>query len=411
MKRLPVFLCFMAFAAAFAADAAPEITGVTLSRSGRMVSVGYNLSGADAIVTATFRTNGTVMDCGVPFRMVGDVARKVEAGEGKSFHWFPDLSLPCFSTPEGTLSVELKAWSPDDPPAYLAVDLATHSNVFFFAEAESVPGSVTNDLYRTDWVLMRHIPVSTEEWRMGTDSSYPNQPANQTPHYVKLTKDYYIGVFELTQGQYFRITGERPSYHSVPNGYPDGDLRPLETAPFNTVRGTANWPSSVSVGVNSFIGKARTLTGVMFDFPTEVQWEYACRAGTGTYCYNGNSYADVDPVSWYYSNSGKGYEDSAHPGIQPHVVGTKLPNAFGLYDMLGNVYEYARDWYTNDLSSAEFYLDSVGPTNGQNRVTRGGNFKLGTSDSGSAYRASCQPDGAHYNNGYRLFCPCPAVDW
>lgn len=338
MKRISALLGMMMVSGLVADGAAPSVSGVTVSQSGRVITVGYDLSGSDAIVTATFKTNGVVMDCGLPFRMVGDVARKVEAGEGRAFFWSPDLSLPGFDSAANGFTVEVKAWRPDAPPDYLAVDLASPSNRLFFAEAESVPGSVTNDLYRTDWILMRRIPVSSDEWRMGSDSGYPERDVDyEKLHYVKLTKDYYIGIFELTQGQYHRITGERPAYHSVPNGFPDGDLKPVECLAFDDMRGKAedgyDWPSDGhAVSPASFMGKIRAVTGIEFDFPTDAQWEYACRAGAGTFAYNGNGYADSQLVGWCKPNANQGYETA-----QTHVAGMKPPNAFGLYDMLERV--------------------------------------------------------------------------
>ena len=412
MKRTAFALIALFSAAAFADGADPVVSGVSVSQTGRVISVRYTLTGADAIVTATFRTNGVIIDCGLPFCMVGDVARKVAAGGERAFYWAPDLSEPDFAAAAGALSVDVKAWKPSMPPAYLAVDLTSKTNCLFFAEAESVPGSVTNDLYRTDWIVMRHIPVSTTQWRMGCDSSYPAKDANwEIPHYVTMTKDYYIGIFELTQGQYFRVNGDRPSERSVTKGYADGDLKPLEKASFYDVRGddrstNCNWPRhGHAVPADRFMGKIRILTGIEFDFPTEVQWEYACRAGTGTFCYAGNTYADAGSVSWNNNNSSSGYDEK-----QPHVVGTKPPNAFGLYDMLGNVYEYAIDWFTNDLTSVEFAVDSVGPTNGEERVTRGGNFVQGYDCQRSCYRRKCPAYSGSPNNGFRLYCPCPALE-
>ena len=411
MKRTAFTLLALFSAAAFADGADPVVSDVSVSQTGRVISVRYTLTGADAIVTATFKTNGVIIDCGLPFCMVGDVARKVAAGGERAFYWTPDLSDPDFAAAAGALSVDVKAWKPSMPPAYLAVDLTMKSNCLFFAEAESVPGSVTNDLYRTDWIVMRHIPVSSTQWRMGCDSSYPAKDANwEIPHYVTMTKDYYIGIFELTQGQYFRITGSRPSKYRVTSGYLDGDLKPLELVNFQTVRGIAtsgyNWPrDGHAVDATSFMGKIRAFTGIEFDFPTEVQWEYACRAGTGTFCYAGNTTTDSGSVSWNDNNAIEGYDEK-----QPHVVGTKPPNAFGLYDMLGNVYEFAIDWFTNDLTSVEFALDSVGPTNGEERVTRGGNFGQNASYQRSCYRRKCPPGSGSQNNGYRLYCPCPALE-
>jgi formylglycine-generating enzyme required for sulfatase activity len=107
---------------------------------------------------------------------------------------------------------------------------------------------------------------------------------------VTLTKSFYCGIFEVTQKQYELVTGGNPSERK-------GDTRPVEQVSWNMVRGdssTCDWPSSVKVDPNSFMGKIQARTGLNFDLPTEAQWEYACRAGTTSrYNNGGDSEADL----------------------------------------------------------------------------------------------------------------------
>jgi formylglycine-generating enzyme required for sulfatase activity len=168
-----------------------------------------------------------------------------------------------------------------------------------------------------------------------------------------------------------------------------GDKLPVEKVSWNLIRGnsdTYNWPTVKTVDPNSFIGRIQARTGINFDLPTEAQWEYACRAGTTTTYSYGNS-ANGDYM-WYYYNAGNSTRE----------VGTRLPNALGLYDMHGNVWEWCLDW-DGDLSSG---TDCNGPFAGLYRVHRGGgcsNPELCT----SSYREGHVPSFENFNDiGFRL---------
>lgn len=407
MKRL-LFASVLSASATLLATPSIREGSVTLAQDNRLVKVAYVLDGEvgeTAIVTATFMTNGVITAGAYPFAVVGDLMRPIGPG-AHEFVCPADLNWPDANLAAGELSVELKAWASGNPPLYLVADLNQSTNLQYFAEEASLPGGIGHEAYRTDAIIMRRIPSSPDEWRMGWVSTYVvDQLKERAPqHYTKVTRDYYIGVFALTQGQYYKLTGSRPATCSVTKGYPDGDLKPLETVRFDVVRGSNNWPSNTGVGSDSFVGLLRTKTGVAFDFPTDSQWEYACRAGTGTTFYNGDDKSKIGEIAWITDNVIEGYSVK-----QPHPVGQKKPNGWGLYDMLGNTYEYVLDWYTNDLSSVEFYENSVGPTNGTERVTRSGNWTQGVGYQHSSMRSKCPPISGSANNGFRLACPCPAV--
>ncbi|GHU51713.1 hypothetical protein FACS1894200_12130 [Spirochaetia bacterium] len=124
--------------------------------------------------------------------------------------------------------------------------------------------------------------------------------------------------------------------------------------------------------------------------PTEAEWEYACRAGTTTPYFSGSS---VDTAGWYTSNSGN----------KTHPVGTKQANAWGLYDMHGNVWEWCWDWYS-DYSSAS-QTDTGGAASGSYRVLRGGSWSNSAQDLRSAFRDFYSPAGSFCNLGFRLARP------
>jgi formylglycine-generating enzyme required for sulfatase activity len=128
----------------------------------------------------------------------------------------------------------------------------------------------------------------------------------------------------------------------------------------------------------------------MFDFPTEAQWEYACRAGsTAAYCYGDNE-KELTQYAWYEDNSND----------RPHPVGEKKPNAWGLYDMHGNVWEWCSDWYGEYPSEPD--TDPVGPKEGANRVIRGGSWDNDAAFCRTAYRSNGSPTNRDTRSGVRL---------
>ena len=204
-----------------------------------------------------------------------------------------------------------------------------------------------------------------------------------------LTKPFYIGVFEVTQKQYELVMGINPSNFT-------GGKRPVENVSYSMVRGAtigSNWPASSAVDPDSLVGKLRTRTNLDFDMPTEAQWEYACRAGTTSKYYNGDS--ANGSYMWYDSNSSS----------QTHEVGTTQPNGWGLYDMHGNVWEWCLDWYGTlsdgvDPKGASQDEHSVEPY----RVVRGGSWFFQAYRCASFYRGRYTPSDAHNHNdsGIRL---------
>ena len=209
---------------------------------------------------------------------------------------------------------------------------------------------VTNNVkYKTTHLVMRKIPAANKIWSMGAPKSEPGyRAASETNHLVKLTQDFFIGVFELTQKQYTLVTGSNPS-SAAEQAREEADVLPVS----NLFFGGENANNSAMYCV----AKLRQQTGCEgFGLPTEAQWEYAGRAGSTTGYYSGlnpstaNIWSNNDPngdrISWFAGNSGG----------KSHAVGLKAPNAFGLYDMIGNVYEFATDMYSADAA----YVASFG---------------------------------------------------
>jgi formylglycine-generating enzyme required for sulfatase activity len=196
---------------------------------------------------------------------------------------------------------------------------------------------------------------------MGSPAGEKGRDNIEMQHKVRLTSNYYLGVFEVTQSQYKRFT-----HSSVFAGnvyFPvDGQMRPRENISWKVVRGAdAVWPGKTreqaynSVSETCFIGGLRTHTGgLKFDLPTEAQWEFACRAGSGSQFPDGTSLTTGIESSWPYLESHARYknnsgDDSTDKGSSlstndaTAVVGTYMPNRWGLYDCHGNVYELVLD--------------------------------------------------------------------
>ena len=271
---------------------------------------------------------------------------------------------------------------------YMVVDLSSGKITYL----KAVPKSGWSDTYKTTKMVLRKVPAG--KFVMGSPTNEFGREEAETQHEVTLTKDFYIGVFEMTQKQYAIVTGDDPSYYK-------GDLRPVEQLSYDAIRGRnkgATWPASSEVDDDSFFGKFRAKTGKAFDLPTEAQWEYACRAGTTTALNNGtnitNEFDDGNMFKlgrvYHNMKDGKGgYEYTT-------VVGCYLPNAWGLYDMHGNALEYCLDWYSENMA-ADPVTDPKGPETGFYRILRGGSYYFYPKESRSAYRSRYSRTD-NYNN-------------
>ena len=401
---------------ALAIDVEPEITNLQVSQNdNRMVTITYTLT-QDAYLSLDLLTNGVSIGRDV----VRTVFNPASPASGYPFDgsltaagthvlmWKPTRDWPNHVFTNGEFAVELKAWSLDNPPDYMVVDLQSPYARRFYPTAEDIPGglktadptdatavgALKNDPYRTEKLVMKKIAAAGNTWLMGSPASESSfRDPSEVQHYVTLTNDYYISIYPLTRYQRIRGTGV---------GF-EWEVTPAAGISYNSFRGSATtgdavWPDNGhAVGAGSELETLRTRTGLMFDFPTEAQWEYACRAGSSGGIW-GTPWGDY---GWFIDNASSTYK----------VVGLKKPNGWGLYDMNGLVSEWVLDqWGT---PSTEAATEPAGPSDNRSvRVTKGGSAWYDYTVKGrSAARIGYAPNkGAdeNYGGGFGVRLCCPA---
>jgi formylglycine-generating enzyme required for sulfatase activity len=184
-------------------------------------------------------------------------------------------------------------------------------------------------------------------------------------HQVRLTRGFWMGKYTITQAQWRQVMGANPSHFNA-------DGLPVDQV---------NWSDcQIFIDTLNRILMPRHLRSTL---PTEAQWEYACRAGTQTRFYSGDSDADLARAGWYAQNSGN----------RSHEVGQKEKNNWGLCDMHGNVWQWCQDWISPYPRDSEPAIDPTGPATGSDRVLRGGAWNSEPDICRSAYRFSYPP---HY---------------
>ena len=224
-------------------------------------------------------------------------------------------------------------------------------------------------------VRLELLLIPAGEFMMGSPNSDKDADADEKPqHRVRITKPFYLGKYLVTQEQWEAVLGKNPSHFKGPKN-------PVEEVSWDDCRKFLDT-------LNAKIG----VEGGKFVLPTEAQWEYACRAGSTTrYCF-GDDDRQLAEYAWFENNSGK----------QTHPVGEKKPNAWGLYDMHGNVWEWCRDRYEAGYYAVSPTDDPVGPALGSIRVFRGGLWFSGPGVCRSARRSNDAPGDRDNYLGFRV---------
>lgn len=294
---------------------------------------------------------------------------------------------------------------------YCVVDLSAGPNAAKYPVSylAAEPKGGWTDEYKTTKLVLRRIEPGT--FIMGEDQK-------DESHRVTLTKPFYIGVFEVTQKQYELVMGKDLSTESKNNA----SACPVG-APWGDIRGDHqkyNWPEVKNVDAQSFMGRLRMRTRLDgFDLPTVAQWEYACRAGTTSRFNNGSDSDEVmfelgrfkfnqasreknepDEVIAKYRPDGKGGNKDTFT-----VVGLYKPNAWGLYDMHGNMVEWTLNWHG---AGNDYGVDPIGPSKGNHKFLRGGEWRQSagacTSSSGYLFRPGWWSHVHPKFIGFRLCC-------
>ncbi|MDD6030114.1 MAG: SUMF1/EgtB/PvdO family nonheme iron enzyme [Kiritimatiellae bacterium] len=320
--------------------------------------------------------------------------------------WDPMKDIPGRALADLTYHPYVEA---ENDGTYLDVDLGTGAATYRDA---SFASEVNADLYKTTHLVLRRVPATTSrEWTAahggaetfvhGWQNNYSTTGIRaMTPHPVKLTEGYYLGVFEVTRKQWELVSGGAcPAYFL-------GDTRPVECATYTEVRG-GRWPADghAQVGPDSFLARLRARTGLAFDLPTTAQWEHAARAGSS---------ANQNGLAAYarFWEDGKGWSENPPADVDPSAggtgdVGSLEPNAWGFYDMCGNVYEWCLEWDGLADLDATPQVDPVGPNSATNnlRLAKGGSWWNYSGGSAPGNQYGFGPDSALKYLGLRVALP------
>ena len=228
---------------------------------------------------------------------------------------------------------------------------------------------------------MKFVPIPAGTFTMGSPFGEKDRYYNERQHQVTLTKSFYMGRTEVTQGQWKKVMGTEPwkgeSFVQEGDDYPAVDF---------------SWNDAVE-----FCKKLSAMENRVYRLPTEAEWEYACRGGSKTAFSFGDDEVDLSKYAWWGGIVGNG---NAKGEQYAHQVGQKLPNAFGLHDMHGNVWEWCSDWFSRYPSGP--LTDPQGPNTGSSRVLRGGSWDNGPYSVRCANRYDYAPDYRSSHGGFRL---------
>ena len=240
------------------------------------------------------------------------------------------------------------------------------------------------------------IPSGT--FTMGSPTNELLRSVTETQHVVTLTKSFYLGKYLVTQGNYLSLMNTNPSYYTPANGFAADTNRPVEQVSWSDA---TNYCARLTQQERA---AGRILTNWLYRLPTEAEWEYACRAGTTTPFYTGTNLlfgmANFNVQYEYVGGIGLTNSSGGTMLNRPSAVGGYAPNARGLHDMAGNVWEWCADW--SGSYSTNSVTDPPGPATGTARVFRGGAFNATGADCRSARRNSTSPGTAVNTIGFRV---------
>ncbi len=280
------------------------------------------------------------------------------------------LTLEDLSPGEHVFRLKLTGYSAASVTAQVRARETGLSSVVLQPISELEPGKP----YRVPELGMELIPIRAGEFTMGSPATESEHNADETQHQVKISRDYWLGKYEVTQAEWRAVMGDEPSFFK-------GERLPVEQI---------SWDLAAlfcQMLTDRERAAGRLPEGYQYALPTEAQWEYACRAGSPA-AYSGTGI--LSDMGWYQVIS----EGKTHP------VGRKQPNAWGLHDMHGNVWEWCSDWFA--FYPAGPVTDPKGPPTGTGRVNRGGAWGSVAASCRSAFRLNDLPGSKTRNLGFRL---------
>jgi formylglycine-generating enzyme required for sulfatase activity len=256
----------------------------------------------------------------------------------------------------------------------LSIVLLALSTLVFYpglAKADDLASTYTNS------IGMKFVLIPAGTFMMGAgnigDAHDWNSHDWELPrHQITISKPFYLGVYEVTQKEWEAVMGTNPSKNK-------GSDNPVEMVSWEDVQVFIEH-------LNKKEGHSR------YRLPTEAEWEYAARAGSTSAYFFGPDNSQLKDYAWYWDNSG----DTTHP------VGQKRPSAWGLYDMMGNVFEWTQDWYDDTYYANSPSVDPTGPISGDSRVVRGCGWTIDASGCRSAFRFGYEPAYRAAHFGFRL---------
>ena len=260
---------------------------------------------------------------------------------------------------------------------FIALPMSVAAAVLFAVACGHHPAPTPLSTWTEPTTGMVFVYLPPGRFQMGSPAAEPGHREDEVQHEVHLTRGFWIGRFEVTQGEWARVMGPGEPHPGKPSPFRSGDPRyPVVSVSYEDAQ--------------RFLARLETLSpGSRFRLPTEAEWEYACRAGTDTAFTTG---ASLDA----------GQADIEAPGApeRPASVGSYAPNAWGLHDLHGNAWEWTGDWYAPYPAGPA--VDPQGPASGTLKVIRGGSWAFGAADARSAARGTHAPGDWGYSVGFRV---------
>ena len=355
----------------------PSITGYTFTPVSQAVTVNSaNSTANDFTATAnsgsTYSISGTITKSGGG-ALAGVIITLSGAGSGTATtDESGNYTLSGLANGSYTITPSLSGYTFSPAIKAVTVNGANVTAINFTATANS------NDPITS--LLNSFVPIPGGTFMMGSTDNQYGRAQYTTPVHAVTLQGFEISAYEVTQAQYQAVMGVNPSYFQEGNGYLDTENNPVEQVSWYDAR--------------AFCTALSALTGRTFTLPSEAQWEYVCRAGTTTLYSFGDNVALLGDYAWWWYNS----DGTTHP------VGTKLPNNWGLYDMMGNVWEWCLDSPHSNYIGAPTDGSAWEPETGFLRLLRGGGVAYDSPGYfRSAYRYhSGYPGDRYYENGFRV---------